>query len=364
MRWAVVGQGHFAQSAILPAFAHARRDAELVALFSDDEAKRTKLKRQYKVAHALPYDEYEQFLRSGQVDAVYIALPNHLHREYTVRAAQAGVHVLCEKPMAVTPDECAEMMRACAENQVKLMIAYRLHLERATLTAVSEIRKGTVGEPRYLTSAFSFLLNEDNVRGLPSDKGGGPLHDIGTYCINAARYLLREEPTTVTAFSGLRPANPALEHTEEQVSAIMRFPDDRLASFTVSFGATDVGTLTIVGTEGVLTLDPAYSHSKGLAMTIDRGGKKRSLRFAKRDQVAAELIYFSDCVRTGKDPEPSGQEGMNDVTIIQALLESARTGQSVAVHLPPRSKRPDLHQAVDRPPHPERKNLVRVEAPH
>ncbi|HEY0711098.1 MAG TPA: Gfo/Idh/MocA family oxidoreductase, partial [Polyangia bacterium] len=305
-----------------------------------------------------------RFLRSGQVDAVYIALPNHLHREYTVRAAQAGVHVLCEKPMAVTPEECAEMMRACQDNGVKLMIAYRLHLERATLTAVAELRKGAVGEPRYLTSAFSFTLNEDNVRGLPTDKGGGPLHDIGTYCINAARYLLRDEPTAVTAFAGVRSGNPALEHTEEQVSAIMRFPGDRLASFTVSFGATDVGTLTVVGTEGVLALDPAYSHSKALAMTIEKKGKKRSLRFAKRDQVAAELVYFSDCVRTGKDPEPSGQEGLNDVTIIQAMLESARSGESVAVKLPQRSKRPDLHQAVDRPPVKQDKGLVRVEAPH
>src|SRR4051794_13427219 len=97
LRWAVVGQGYFAQAAVLPAFAHARRSSELVALFSDDEKKRKKLGKKYGAAHALPYESYDDLLASGEVDAVYLALPNHLHREYTVRAAAAGVHVLVEK---------------------------------------------------------------------------------------------------------------------------------------------------------------------------------------------------------------------------------------------------------------------------
>jgi hypothetical protein len=157
LRWAVVGPGYFAQTAVLPAFAHARDSGQLVALFSDDQKKRERLARQHKVAFALPYEEYDDFLRSGEVEAVYIALPNHLHREYTVRAARAGVHVLCEKPMAVTPEECEEMIEACQEARVKLMVAYRLHLEPANLTAIEEIRRGRLGDPRYFESAFSFV---------------------------------------------------------------------------------------------------------------------------------------------------------------------------------------------------------------
>src|SRR5689334_22382563 len=124
VRYGVVGLGHIAQVAVLPALAHARRNSTLAALVSDDAAKRRQLSRRYKVP-AFDYDDFDDCLR--EVDAVYIALPNSMHAEYTVRAAEAGVHVLCEKPMAVTVDECERMIDACRVNGVKLMIAYRLH---------------------------------------------------------------------------------------------------------------------------------------------------------------------------------------------------------------------------------------------
>ena len=131
IRYAVVGLGHIAQVAVLPAFRHAQRNSRLVALVSDDAAKRRKVGKKYRVERTYSYDDYEACLEG--VDAVYIALPNSLHAEYTVRAARAGVHVLCEKPMAVTAAECEAMIDACGEQRVKLMIAYRLHFEEVTL---------------------------------------------------------------------------------------------------------------------------------------------------------------------------------------------------------------------------------------
>src|SRR5689334_7091572 len=150
IRYAVVGLGHIAQVAVLPAFAHAE-NSELAALVSDDPEKRAKLGRKYKVK-AFSYAEYDDCLRSGRVDAVYIALPNHLHREYSERAARAGVHVLCEKPMAVTARDCEAMIRAARKNRVKLMIAYRLHFERANLEAAKIARSGRLGELRFFSS--------------------------------------------------------------------------------------------------------------------------------------------------------------------------------------------------------------------
>src|SRR4051812_21861308 len=147
VRFAVVGQGYFAQAAVLPAFDRAKH-CELTALFSDDPGKLKKLKKTYGVDHALTYDQYDEFLISGAVDAVYIALPNDMHCDYTVRAAKAGVHVLCEKPMAVTSEECQRMITACDEARVKLMIAYRLHFEEANMSAVALIQRGKLGEPR------------------------------------------------------------------------------------------------------------------------------------------------------------------------------------------------------------------------
>src|ERR1051326_2986404 len=131
VRYAVVGLGHLAQVAVLPAFAQAK-NSELVALVSGSPTKLLKVGRQYGMDRLYSYDQYDKCLHEG-VDAVYIVLPNHLHREYTVRAANAGVHVLCEKPMAVTSEECRQMIAAANKNKCKLMVAYRLHFEKANL---------------------------------------------------------------------------------------------------------------------------------------------------------------------------------------------------------------------------------------
>ena len=135
IRYAVVGLGHIAQVAILPAFAQARQNSTLAALVSDDPEKLRKLSRRYGIRHVCSYDDADELFDSGEVDAVYITLPNSMHREYTERAARAGLHVLCEKPMAVTSADCQRMIEVTRENDVKLMIAYRLHFERGNLEA-------------------------------------------------------------------------------------------------------------------------------------------------------------------------------------------------------------------------------------
>src|SRR3954467_1985206 len=136
IRYAVVGCGHIAQVAVLPAFGNARRNSKLAAIVSGDPVKRGELCRKYDIPKAFDYPEYDQLLKSGDIDAVYIALPNTLHAEYAERAARAGLHVLCEKPMAVTEAECELMARVAREHRVKLMVAYRLHFERANLEAI------------------------------------------------------------------------------------------------------------------------------------------------------------------------------------------------------------------------------------
>src|SRR5437867_6160078 len=150
VRYAVVGLGHIAQIAVLPAFAHARRNSRLAALVSDDPVKLKTLSKKYRVKATYSYKQYEDCLQ--HVDAVYIALPNSMHAEYTIRAANAGVHVLCEKPMAVTVDECQAMIDACRAHRVKLMIAYRLHFEEINLGVIDLVRKGRIGRPTFFNS--------------------------------------------------------------------------------------------------------------------------------------------------------------------------------------------------------------------
>jgi predicted dehydrogenase len=361
IRYAVVGLGHIAQVAVLPAFAHAE-NSELAALVSDDPEKLEKLGRRYKVKERFSYDQYDDCLRSGIVDAVYIALPNHLHRSYTERAARAGVHVLCEKPMAVTEEDCLSMIRTTEENGVKLMVAYRLHFEEANLKAIDVVQSGKLGDPRLFDSVFTMQVKEGDIRLSPRESGGGTLYDIGVYCINAVRNLYGAEPMEVVAFSSNN-GDPRFLQCEEMTSAILRFPGrERLASFTCSFGAADVSSYRVVGTEGQIEMDPAYEYAGELVQRVTIKGKKRERKFPKRDQFAPELVSFSECILTGASPEPSGWEGLADVRVIRALYRSADTGQPVTLEPFEKEDRPSLDQEITRPPV-RKPELVNTEAP-
>lgn len=360
VRYAVVGLGHITQVAALPAFAHAKRNSELVALVSDDEAKRRKLGRKYGVRLLATYDEYDALLRSGEVDAVYIGLPNHLHKDYTVRSAEAGVHVLCEKPLAVTVEDCEAMIAAAERNGVKLMTAYRLHFEKANLTAIETVQSGKIGEARFFSSVFSMNVEEGNIRLHPIAMGGGTLYDIGIYCINAARYLFRSEPEEVFAWSANN-GDKRFRDCDEMTASVLRFPGERLATFVTSFGAAPTATYRIVGTKGDLRMDSAYEYAEPMKMTITVGEKSRERTFPRRDQFAPELIYFSDCIQTGRDPEPSGREGLADVRIIEGLYRSAREGRPLRLPEFQKRKRPTIEQEITVPPV-RKPRLVKVQS--
>ena len=345
IRYGVVGLGHIAQVAVLPAFTHAKRNSQLAAVVSADGAKRRAITRRYRLDHAFSYDEFDDCLRV--VDAVYLAVPNSLHAEYAIRAARAGVHVLCEKPMAVTVDECRRMIAACRKAGVKLMVAYRLHFETLNLAAIDLARSGRLGDLKFFTSSFSMTVRRGDIR-TKRACGGGTLYDIGIYCINAARNLFRAEPTEVSAVSvnsGLR----TLSEVDETTAAILRFGEEHVASFVTSFNADDVAAYRIVGTKGHLHADPAYEYAEGLEYTVTLDGKTTRKRVGKRDQFAAELLYFSDCIQNDRMPEPSGEEGLQDVRIVEALYESVRRQKPVKIPRFDKSRRPTGRQRIARP---------------
>jgi glucose-fructose oxidoreductase len=348
VRYAVVGLGHIAQVAVLPAFKSAT-NSELFALVSGDSEKLKKLGKTYAIQHLYSYEDYGRAL--ANVDAVYLALPNHLHREYAVRAAAAGVHVLCEKPMAPTAEDCEAMIDAACQNHAKLMIAYRLHFEAGNLEAIRLARRGKLGDLRIFTSEFSQQVADENVRVKEFiAQGGGPVYDMGVYCINAARYLFGAEPTQVFAVAA-KDGDDRFQHVEEMTSVVMHFPQDRLASFTCSFGAADVSQYSLIGTKGMLRADPAYEYAMAIKQHLTIGEKKVTKTFPKRDQFAAELVYFSDCVIDDREPEPSGLEGLADVRIVEAIYESARTKRVVSLPELRIEKRPTIRQEIHRPAH-------------
>lgn len=347
IRFAVVGAGHIAQVAALPAFAHARGECELTAIVTDDPKKQRELARKYELKHVFGYEMFDEACRSDIFDAVYIAQPNSMHREYTERAAEAGIHVLCEKPLAVTTGECESMIEAARRAGVTLMTAYRLHFEAGNLEAIKIARSGKLGELRLFNSSFTMQARAGNIR-LDRDLGGGPLMDIGIYCINAARYIFGEQPLDVMAM-GVRGDDPRFDEVEEGFGVIMRFPGERLATFTCSFGAADAGWYEVIGTKGSLRLDPAYEYAEALEMQLTVGERTTRRKFGKRDQFAPELIYFARCIREGTDPEPGGVEGMIDVNIIEAIKASARIGRRITLELPDEPM-PSPSQEMRRPP--------------
>jgi glucose-fructose oxidoreductase len=319
----------------------------LTALVSDDAEKRQELSERYGASQAYTYAQFEECLHSGEVDAVYIALPNTMHREFTERAAKAGVHVLCEKPMAVTEEDCQAMIAACAEHSVKLMIAYRLHFEPANLNAIEIVRSGVIGEPKYFNSSFSLPVVAGNIR-VEREMGGGTMYDIGIYCINAARYLFRSNPVEVTAMSA-NSGDRRFEGVDETTGVVMRFPGDRIAAFVCSFSGADVSSYQIVGTKGMLRLEPAYDYATKLKHYLTVDGKTTEKSYTKKDQFAPELIYFSDCILNDKNPEPSGEEGLIDVHVVRAIYESSHTGKTVELADLPAEELPDASQAITRP---------------
>ena len=269
MRFAVVGLGHIAQAAVLPAFKHARPHVELTALVSDTPAKLAKLGRRYGVKTLCSYDDARDLFSSGEIDAVYIALPNTLHAAWTIRAAEAGLHVLCEKPLATTVQDCERMIEACERNGVHLMTAYRLHFERCNLEVADIVRRKRIGEARYFDSQFSMQVKADNIR-LKRELGGGPEWDIGIYCQNAARYVFADEPTQVWA-TATNSGDRRFTEVPETVHVIMKFPRERIANFVCSFGAADRSRYEVVGTKGSVVVDPAFEYAGGLELrTHDR----------------------------------------------------------------------------------------------
>jgi len=342
VRYAVVGLGHIAQTAVIPGFAQVK-NAELAALVSGDPEKLAELQKQHPQAKTYSYEQFDDCLADPAIDAVYIALPNDLHVDCALQAIAAGKHVLCEKPLAAHARDARDMIEAAAAHGVKLMTAYRLHFEPANLATIELIRSGKLGEPRYFSSTFSYQVKDtENIR-LQYDRAGGPVYDIGIYCINAARYLMQAEPVEVTAMLA-RSDDPRFDEVEESAAVILRFPEGRLASFVVSFGADTASRYEFVGTKGRVVLEPAYEYTEGLKQTITIDGKPEQKEFMRTGQFGGEIEAFSDCVLEDREPEASGLEGLADVRIIKAIFASAREGRAIRLRPLEKPDRPTQAQ--------------------
>lgn len=345
VRYTVVGAGWISQAAFMPAVARTNNSV-MTAIVTGDQQKAEALGQRYGIERTYHYDAYRAALDSRGFDAIYLALPNNRHREFAIPALEAGIHVLLEKPMATSEADCTAIETAARASGAKLMVAYRLHFEPATLEAIRIEQSGTLGRVWLFSSTFSQHVAASNHR---ANNGfwAGPVPDMGTYCINAARNLFRAEPITVSA-TGVR--HPHLEFNfDDTVAVTLRFPGERLAQFTVSYGLGAINEYRISGDKGDLLVKPGYGFPNGLGhhLTIDRVTTSRS--FPALDQFAAETRYFSECVLQDHDPEPDGEEGRLDVRVIEAIERALHTGQPQELSPYHRAKHPTPSQAFEIP---------------
>ena len=314
-------------------------NSEMVAIVTGNADTAAKLAAFHGVQETCGYDGYDALIASGRVDAVYIALPNSMHADFAIRAARAGIHAMVEKPLAVTVAECQGMIDAAAAGGVFLMTAYRLHTEPGTVDVIARIRGGEIGDPRIFTSVFSFQSGPDNHR-LKAGHWGGPLQDIGVYCLNAARHVFGAEPVEVTAMQTVG-TDARFAEVAEMVSATLRFPGGRLATFTASFNGADNDWYRVTGTKGEIVMDPGFRFETPTRAVIRNGGGTTEKTYSSVDHFGGQIEYFSDCILSGTSPEPDGAEGLADVLIMRAIEQAAATGASVRIDLPARPGHPD-----------------------
>ena len=328
--WAIVGLGSLAINQILPAFAKCEK-SKVVAFVSGHPDKAHKLALRYGVSakNIYNYENYDSIKNNPDVDIIYIVLPNGMHAEYTVRGFEAGKHVLTEKPMANTPAECQQMIEAGKKANRKLMVAYRCRYEPYNQTAIRIARSNQLGPTQMVLADMGFNIGDPTQWRLTKKLGGGgSLMDIGIYGLNASRYLTGEEPTEVNAMIYSTPGDPRFKEVEEHVTFQLRFPSGILANCSSSYGYFQENRYTVVGTEGRLVMDPATIYS-GLRMWVDRDNSIEERELPVVDHFAAEMDHMSGCVMQNKEPLTPGEEGLRDLTIIQAIYESAHTRNTV-----------------------------------
>ncbi|MBB4087764.1 Gfo/Idh/MocA family protein [Sphingomonas carotinifaciens] len=339
VRYAMVGLGDITQSAMLPGVKHTG-NSEVTALVSSDAEKLAKVGDAYGVEGRYRYDQFDALIASGTIDAIYIGTPNWRHAEFAVPALNAGIHVLCEKPLEVSAEQARAILAAEKAGKAKLMTAYRLHFEPATLDAIRRIRAGELGDVLAFTSCFGQMLDPANHRAHHGIEAG-PLFDMGAYPINAIRYLFGAEPVEVVSAVGTRHPEAGFGDLDDTITVTLRLPGDRFAQFVVSYYLNGVETLTIAGTKGSITLNPAYTFGKSLEQIRTIGQDTEHQVFNATDQFGGEMKYFSDCILEDRTPEPDGEEGLADILVIEAVVKALKSGGPVAVEPLARSRRID-----------------------
>ena len=326
LRYCIVGLGRISLGHFMPACKMSQR-SQVIALVSGHRDKAEKTAAEYNVPakNIYSYQSYDEIGENKEIDAVYIALPNSMHAEYTIRAANADKHVLCEKPMATTVRDAQNMIGACKAANRKLMIAYRCQYEPTNLHAVQLIRDSKLGKLQAIESANGFNIKPGEWRLDKKLAGGGPLMDVGIYSLNACRYLTGEDPEHLEGYVSVIDDDGRFTSVEENVSWTMKFPSGIVASCNTTYGANMSGFYRVHGSQGTLELEPAFSY-QGIQMKAKLQGEalnEDSEQAKDPSQFVTEADYMAGCILDNKEPKSNGEEGLKDMKFMEQIYKSA-----------------------------------------
>ena len=330
--YAIVGLGTYGLGVIAPQFKNCTH-SRLAAVVSGDpeKAKRVAAEHGLPTRSIYSYETYDQIRDNPDVDVIYVCLPNAMHAEYVIRGARAGKHIMCEKPMAISSAECEAMIAACRKANRKLMIGYRCHFEPYNLEAMRLARTGAAGKIRYVRSEHGFVQRDPSVWRLKHAlSGGGSLMDMGIYSLQAARYMTGEEPIAVQAMESTDHGDPRFHDVEDQIDWTLRFPSGAIAACKSMYSANQ-NHVICVGDQGRIEMEPATRYD-GNHMWTGKDGREREITPPPgpgKTQFAGQLDHMAGCVVSGHEPIVSGEEGLRDVRIIEAIYRSARENRTI-----------------------------------
>lgn len=324
--FALVGLGNLSTNQIAPAL-QKTKNCRLAAIVTGTPAKAEKWKAQYNLPDQCiyNYETMEKMRDNRDIDVVYVVTPNALHAEHTIKAARAGKHVLCEKPMEVSTEKCQAMIAECKQAGKQLAIAYRCQFEPHHLECVRLAREKTFGDVRIVEAGFGFPIGDPKQWRLNHAlAGGGALMDVGIYALQAARMLIGEEPILVSA-QETKTDPVKFKDVDESMTWELKFPGGAIAYSSTTYKVGGINRFTAYADRGWFGMDPAYGYNNNRGRRSD--GKE--LKFDSIDQFAAEMDDFAQCILNNKPTKVPGEEGLRDVKIITAIYEAARTGKSV-----------------------------------
>lgn len=325
--FALVGLGSLSTNQIAPALQKTKL-CRLSAIVTGTPAKEKIWADKYKIPqkNIYNYDNFDQIIGNPDIDVVYVVLPNAMHGEFTIRAAKAGKHVLCEKPMEVSAEKCQAMIDACREAKVQLAIGYRCQFTPHHLEIMRLSREKVFGQVKLIEASFGFRIGDPNQWRLKhSLAGGGALMDVGVYALQAARYVAGEEPVEISA-TETKTDQVKFKEVDESIMWSMRFASGVIANCGTTYLVNGMNRVWAGAESGWFQLDPAYSYGGLKGRT-----SKAELDLPQVDHFAAEMDDFADCILNRRPSKVAGEEGLRDVKLMTAIYQSIREGKAIKV---------------------------------